>query len=132
MRKNSIRKIIFHLAEGANYISEVIVAEDVTFLNIYNKSEDEVLRLLISKLSCMDRLTCQYIKKDGSKLPRIGHFICQYIKRDGSICGKGCWRPEGCSRHFNARPRTICPVCKQETYSDTGICSTYDGIYDHA
>jgi len=130
--KSSIRKIISHLAEGANYISEVIVAEDVTFLNIYNKSEDEVLRLLISKLPCMDRLTCQYIKKDGSKLPRIGHFICQYIKRDGSICGKGCWRPEGCSRHFNARPRTICPVCKQGTYSDTGICSTHGGIYDHA
>ncbi len=150
MGKSSIRKIISHLAEGANYISEVIVAEDVTFLNIYNKSEDEVLRLLISKLPCMDRLTCQYIKKDGSKLPcmdrltcqyikkdgsklpRIGHFICQYIKRDGSICGKGCWRPEGCSRHFNARPRTICPVCKQGTYSDTGICSTHGGIYDHA
>ena len=132
MRKNSIRKIISYLAEGANYISEVIVAEDVTFLNIYNKSKDEVLRLLISKLPCMDRLTCQYIKKDGSKLPRIGRFICQYIKKDGSICGKGCWRPEGCSRHFNALPRTICPVCKQGTYSDTGICSTHGGIYDHA
>ena len=132
MRKSSIRKIISHLAEGANYISEVIVAEDVTFLNIYNKSEDEVLRLLISKLPCMDRLTCQYIKKDGSKLPRIGRFICQYIKRDGSICGKGCWRPEGCSRHFNARPKYICPVCNEETYSKTGICSTHSGPYDRA
>ncbi|CAG8842296.1 9097_t:CDS:1, partial [Racocetra persica] len=27
---------------------------------------------------------------------------------------------------------TICPVCKMETYSDTGICSTYSGPYDRA
>jgi hypothetical protein len=114
VRKNSIRKIISHLAEGTNYTSEVIVAEDVTFLNIYNKSEDEVLRLLVSKL------------------PSMGHFICQYIKRDGSICGKGCMSELGCARHFNALPRTICPVCKKETYSKTGICSTHGGIYDHA
>jgi hypothetical protein len=114
VRKNSIRKIISHLAESTNYISKVIVAEDVTFLNIYNKSEDEVLRLLVSKL------------------PSMALFTCQYIKKDGSICGKGCWRPEGCSRHFNALPRIICPVCKQGTYSDTGICNTHSGPYDRA
>jgi hypothetical protein len=59
-------------------------------LNIYNKSEDEVLRLLVSKL------------------PSMGRFICQYIKRDGSICGKGCMSELGCARYFNALPRTIC------------------------
>jgi len=53
-------------------------------LNIYNKSKNEVLRILISKLS------------------RMGHFICQYIKRDGSICGKGCWCELRCARHFKA------------------------------
>ncbi|PKC59016.1 hypothetical protein RhiirA1_470085 [Rhizophagus irregularis] len=83
-------------------------------LNKKDDGEDEVLRLLVSKL------------------PRMGRFICQYIKRDGSICGKGCMSELGCSRHFNARPRTICPVCKMGTYSDTGICSTHGGIYDHA
>jgi hypothetical protein len=83
-------------------------------LNIYNKSEDEVLRILISKL------------------PRMGRFICQYIKRDGSICGKGSMSELGCARHYNALPRTICPICEQGTYSKTGICSTHGGIYDHA
>ena len=83
-------------------------------MNIYNKSEDKVLRILISKL------------------PRIGRFICQYIKRDSSICGKGCMSELGCARHFNALPRTICPVCEKGTYSGTGICSTHGGIYDHA
>src|SRR5215471_7137387 len=86
-------------------------AGDIAFLNIYNKSEDEVLRLLISKLS------------------RMGRFICQYIKRDGSICGNGSMSDLGCYRHINARLRTICPVCKKGTYSDTGICSSHSGIY---
>jgi hypothetical protein len=83
-------------------------------LNIYNKSEDEVLRILISKL------------------PRMGRFSCQYIKRDGSICGKGCMSELGCARHFKARPKKICPICNERTYSKTGICSTHGGIYDHA
>jgi len=83
-------------------------------LNIYNKSEDEVLRLLISKLPCMDRLTCQYIKKDGS------------------ICGKGCWHDLGYARHYKAHFKTICPICNELTYSDTGIYSTHSGIYDRA
>ena len=85
-----------------------------TFLNIRNKSESEVLRLLISKL------------------PRMGRFICQYIKKDGSMCGKGCMSDLGCSRHFNALPRTICPICNELTYSDTGICSTHKRIYKNA
>ena len=83
-------------------------------MNIYNKSEDEVLRLLVSKL------------------PRMGRFICQYIKRDGSICGKGYWRALGCARHYKARFKTICPICNELSYSDTGICSTHSGIYDRA
>ena len=82
-------------------------------MNIYNKSEDEVLRLLISKLPCMDRLSCQYIKKDGS------------------ICGKGCWRASGCARHYKARSKKICPICNELTYSRTEICNTHSGIYDH-
>src|SRR5204863_458632 len=80
----------------------------------YNKSESEVLRLLVSKLPSMDRLTCQYIKKDGS------------------ICGKGCWRALGCARHYKTRFKTICPICNELTYSDTGICSTHKRIYKNA
>ena len=83
-------------------------------MNIYNKSESEVLRLLISKL------------------PRISCFICQYIKRDSLICGKGCMSDLECARHYNARPKTICPICSELTYSDTGICSTHSGFYDRA
>src|SRR4051794_30768763 len=83
-------------------------------LNIYNKSEDKVLRILISKL------------------PHMGRFICQYIKRDSSICEKECMSDLGCARYFNALPRTICPVCNERTYSDIGICSTHSRIYDHA
>ena len=62
----------------------------------------------------------------------MGRFICQYIKRDGSNCGKGCMSELGCARHYNALPRTICPICGQGTYSDTGICSNHSGIYDRA
>jgi hypothetical protein len=83
-------------------------------LNIYNKSKSEVLRLLISKL------------------PRMGRFICQYIKRDGSICGNGSMSELGCARHYKTHLKTICPICNEQTYSKTGICSTHGGIYDHA
>src|SRR6266540_3934927 len=81
---------------------------------IYKKSESEVLRLLILKL------------------PHMGCFICQYIKKDGSMCEKGCMSDLGCFRHFNALPRTICPICNKLTYSDTGICSTHKRIYKNA
>ena len=83
-------------------------------MNIYNKSESEVLRLLISKL------------------PRMGRFICQYIKKDGLMYGKGCMSDLECSRHFNTLPRTICPICNELTYSDTGTCSTHKRIYKNA
>ena len=62
----------------------------------------------------------------------MSHFICQYIKRDGSICGKGCMSDLGCARHYNARSKTICPICNELTYSDTGICSTHGRFYDCA
>src|SRR5688572_29960143 len=81
------------------------------FLNIYNKSESKVLRLLISKL------------------PRMGHFICQYIKRDGSIYENRSISNLGCSRHFNARPKKIYLICNEQTYAKTGICNTHKRIY---
>ena len=116
MGKSSIRKKISHLADGDlhKHFFDCISEICDTFLNTYNKSESEVLRLLISKL------------------PRMGRFICQYIKKDGSMCGKGCMSDLGCSRHFNALPRTICPICNELTYSDTGICSTHKRIYKNA
>ncbi|CAG8787437.1 11471_t:CDS:1, partial [Racocetra persica] len=92
--------------------------------------EDEVLRLLISKLSHMDRLSCQYIKKDGST--HMDHLSCQYIKKDGSICGKGCWRASGCAIHYKKRSKKLCLICNKLTNSYTGICSTHGRIYDRA
>ena len=116
MGKSSIRKKISHLADGDlhKHFFDCISEICNTFLNTYNKSESEVLRLLISKL------------------PRMGHFICQYIKKDGSMCGKGCMSNLGCSGHFNDLSRTICPICNELTYSDTGICSTHKRIYKNA
>src|SRR2546423_3198144 len=107
-------KKVSHLADGDlhEHFFDCISEICDTFLNTYNKSESEVLRLLVSKLPSMDRLTCQYIKKGGS------------------ICGKGCWRALGCARHYKARFKTICPICNELTYSDTEICSTHSGIYD--
>ena len=109
-------KKISHLADGDlhKHFFDCISEICDTFLNTYNKSESEVLRLLISKLS------------------RMGRFICQYIKKDGSMCGKGCMSDLGCSRHFKARFKIICPICNELTYSDTGICSTHKRIYKNA
>jgi hypothetical protein len=61
-----------------------------------------------------------------------GRSSSQYIKRDSSICENKSMSDLECFRHFNALPKTICPVCKMGTYSDTGICNTNSGIYDHA
>ena len=38
----------------------------------------------------------------------------------------------GCARHYNARPKIICPICNELTYSDIGICSTHGRFYDRA
>ena len=62
----------------------------------------------------------------------MDRLSCQYIKKDGSICGKGCWRASGCAIHYKTRPKKICPVCDEKTYSDTGICSTHGRIYKNA
>ena len=100
---------------------------------VYNKSEDEILRLLILKLLCIGHLSCQYIKKDDSILSRSkifrreDHLSCQYIKKDSSICEKGCWHASGCARHYKAYPRTIYLICNKQTYSNTGIYSSYGG-----
>ena len=116
MGKSLIQKKISHLADSDlhEHFFDCISKICDTFLNTYNKSKSEVLRLLVSKLSSIDRLTCQYIKKDGS------------------ICGKECWRALGCARHYKAHFKTICPICNELTYSDTRIYSTHSKIYDHA
>jgi hypothetical protein len=38
----------------------------------------------------------------------------------------------GCARHYKACLKTICPICYELTYSDTGICSTHSKIYKKA
>ncbi|CAG8842709.1 30273_t:CDS:1, partial [Racocetra persica] len=52
--------------------------------------------------------------------------------RDGSICGNGSMSDLGCARHYKAHPKTICPICNELTYSDTGICSSHGEIYKKA
>ncbi len=36
------------------------------------------------------------------------------------------------AKHYKAHPKTICPICNELTYSDTGICSTHKRIYKNA
>ncbi|CAG8685348.1 15886_t:CDS:1, partial [Dentiscutata heterogama] len=76
--------------------------------------EDEVLRLLISKLSHIDHLSCQYIKKDSS------------------ICRKGCWHELGCAIHYKTRSKKLYLICNKLTNSYTGICSSHGEIYKKA
>ncbi len=62
----------------------------------------------------------------------MDRLSCQYIKKDDSICEKGCWRASECARHYKTRPKTICSICNELTYSDIRICNTHGGFYDRA
>ncbi|RHZ87805.1 hypothetical protein Glove_30g102 [Diversispora epigaea] len=55
-----------------------------------------------------------------------GRLTCPYVKRDGSICGKGCWRITGCSLHWKLYDRNVtkipCGVCEERTSAVIGYC----------
>ena len=80
----------------------------------------------------MGNPTCQYIKRDDSgycqnvKRDASGRLTCPYIKRDGSICGKGCWQITGCSLHWKLYDRNVakipCGVCGERTSAVIGYC----------
>ena len=61
----------------------------------------------------------------------MDRLSCQYIKKDGSICGKGCWYTSGCARYYKACPNKICLICNKLTYSHIRICRIHSRIYRH-
>ncbi len=62
----------------------------------------------------------------------MNRLSCQYIKKDGSIYKKGCQHKLKYTRYYKAHFKKIYPIYNELTYSDTGICSIYNKIYDRA
>ncbi|RIB19296.1 hypothetical protein C2G38_2182267 [Gigaspora rosea] len=59
----------------------------------------------------------------------MGFYSCPYTFIDGRICGKGCYRQEGCALHWKIRPRTPCGECGMPTTSSYGMCVKHSGKY---
>ncbi|CAJ0747214.1 24263_t:CDS:2, partial [Entrophospora sp. SA101] len=51
----------------------------------------------------------------------MGFYSCPHTYIDDRICGKGCYRPEGCHIHWKMRPRIPCDECGMPTASSYGI-----------
>ena len=63
----------------------------------------------------------------------MDRVTCRYIKRDGSICGGICTRTTGCSRHWKLYEKNMkkrpCLVCEFPTDADSGYCAKYCSKY---
>ena len=63
----------------------------------------------------------------------MDRVTCRYIKRDGSICGGICTRTTGCSRHWKLYEKNMekrpCLVCGFPTDADSGYCAKYCSKY---
>ncbi|RIB23782.1 hypothetical protein C2G38_2288261 [Gigaspora rosea] len=55
----------------------------------------------------------------------MAFYSCLYTYIDGRICGKGCYRQEGCALHWKMRSRSSCMECGIPT------ASTYDMNYKY-
>ncbi|CAH1766258.1 12715_t:CDS:1, partial [Entrophospora sp. SA101] len=55
----------------------------------------------------------------------MGFYRCPYILRTGKICNKGCYRPEGCTVHWDSPTRIPCKECGKLTSSKFGACRTH-------
>jgi len=44
---------------------------------------------------------------------------------DGRVCGKGCYRQEGCALHWKMRLRFPCEECGTPTASKYGMCAQH-------
>jgi len=56
-------------------------------------------------------------------------YTCQYLLRSGEICGRTCWRVDGCYLHWQARKRFPCKVCGIPTSAEPGLCRNHKGGY---
>ncbi|PKK56865.1 hypothetical protein RhiirC2_799143 [Rhizophagus irregularis] len=63
----------------------------------------------------------------------MDRVTCRYIKKDGSICGGVCTHTTGCSRHWKLYAKNMkkrpCLLCTYPTDADSGICSKYCSKY---
>ena len=54
-----------------------------------------------------------------------GTYICQYPTNEGKICGRPCYRQEGCAIHWKRRQRVLCLECGKPTASKYSLCNLH-------
>ncbi|PKK58689.1 hypothetical protein RhiirC2_795921 [Rhizophagus irregularis] len=63
----------------------------------------------------------------------MDRVTCRFIKRDGSICGGVCTRTTGCARHWKLYEKNMkkrpCLACGFHTDADSGYCAKYYSKY---
>src|SRR3954469_3286106 len=63
----------------------------------------------------------------------MDRVTCQYIKKDDSICGGVCTRTTGCARHWKLYEKNMekrpCLICGFPTDADSGYCAKYCSKY---
>ncbi|GES92783.1 hypothetical protein GLOIN_2v1791231 [Rhizophagus clarus] len=63
----------------------------------------------------------------------MDRVTCRFIKKDGSICGGVCTRTTGCARHWKLYEKNMkkrpCLVCGFPTDADSGYCAKYCSKY---
>ncbi|RHZ45189.1 hypothetical protein Glove_688g10 [Diversispora epigaea] len=47
-----------------------------------------------------------------------GIYLCQYLSNEGKVCGRPCYRQEGCAIHWKRRQRVPCLECAEEARED--------------
>ncbi|RHZ47865.1 hypothetical protein Glove_566g27 [Diversispora epigaea] len=47
-----------------------------------------------------------------------GIYLCQYLSNEGKVCGRPCYRQEGCAIHWKRRQRVSCLECEEEARKD--------------
>ncbi|PKK55733.1 hypothetical protein RhiirC2_722292 [Rhizophagus irregularis] len=57
----------------------------------------------------------------------MDRVTCRFIKRNGSICGRVCTRTTGCARHWKSYEKNMkkrpCLACGFPTDADSGYCA---------
>lgn len=56
-------------------------------------------------------------------------YTCNYLLKSGTICGRACYRSNGCCKHWKAKERLPCSVCGTPTSSKPGLCRNHFGTY---
>ena len=59
----------------------------------------------------------------------MAFYSCPYTYIDGRVCGKKCYRKEGCHIHWKRRTRIPCGECGTPTASSYGMCTKHAGKY---